>query len=132
MANDLYNPFRALLLTGGINLSTGNYKVAGVSSAYTYSASHQFLSSLTGIVATSGNLASLSVSSGKWDAADPTFTAATGSPIVALVVYKDTGTAGTSPLVCYIDTDSNGNPLNTFPTGIDLAITLPTSGIVNI
>jgi type IV secretory pathway VirB2 component (pilin) len=56
------------------------------------------------IVATSGNLASKTSTNGVADAADITFTAVTGDVSEALVIYKDTGVAATSPLLAFIDT----------------------------
>lgn len=55
-------------------------------------------------VATSGNLASKTNTDGVFDAADVTFTAVTGDPSEALVIYKDSGVAGTSTLIALIDT----------------------------
>ena len=49
-------------------------------------------------------LASKTDTAGLLNAASTTFTSVpTGDPIGAIIVYKDTGTASTSPLICYID-----------------------------
>lgn len=65
------------------------------------------------------------MTNGVFDAADSTFTsvAVSGSKTVqALVVYKDTGSAATSPLIAYIDgftavTPSGGNITVTWDNG---------------
>ena len=57
---------------------------------------------------------------GVFDAADITYTAVTsGSTAKAIVIYKDTGLSGTSPLLAYIDTIT-GFPLAT--NGGDITI----------
>jgi len=87
-------------------------------------ATHQYLSDVTGaggtLVATSANLASKSAAAGVADAADITFTAvAAGAACPYLIIYKDTGTAGTSPLIAYIDT-ATGLPVT--PNGGDITV----------
>ena len=110
MTTALYDKARESFLSQNpaIDWDTDNIKVALVR-GYTYSAAHQFLSDITGggggtIVATSGNLASKTVTSGVADAADITFTAVSaGAACQYLIIYKDTGVAATSPLICAID-----------------------------
>jgi hypothetical protein len=48
-------------------------------------------------------LASPTVTAGVADAADITFTGVTGASVEAVLIYKDTGTASTSRVVCIID-----------------------------
>lgn len=78
-------------------------------SAYTFSQSHQFASSLPAAIATDQTLGTKTANGagsdpGCLDAADVTFTSVPfGAAIDALVVYKDTGVAGTSNLLFYID-----------------------------
>ncbi len=55
-----------------------------------------------------------------FDAADVVFSAVTGDPSEALVIYKDTGDAATSPLIAYIDTAA-GLPVT--PSGTDITVT---------
>lgn len=87
-------------------------------------ATHQFLSDVTGaggtLVATSSALASKTVTAGVADAADITFTAvAAGAACQYLIIYKDTGAAGTSPLICAID---NYTGLPVTPNGTDIPV----------
>lgn len=76
---------------------------------YVYSAAHQFLSDIVSgdRLLTSIALSSISVANGVFDAADLTFSGTLSAAGGALVIYKDTGVAGTSPLVVYIDTGTN-------------------------
>ena len=116
MANVVYTEFLNSLLdqNPSINFSTDTIKVALVTSAYTPSAAHQFFSSVTGVVGTPQTLATPTITAGVFDAGDATFTAvAAGSTAVGLVIYKDTGVAGTSPLVAFIDQVASGLPVAT-------------------
>lgn len=111
MASALYPKAKESFLSQNpsIDLDTDTIKVALINLAtdYTYSAAHQYLSSVTTYSGTTDQtLGSKTVTSGVFDAADSTFTsvAISGSKTVAaLVVYKDTGSAATSPLIAYID-----------------------------
>lgn len=121
MANALYGLGKAAFLTGAIDLSTHDIKCVLVDTGtYTVNLStHQYHSDLSGIVATSGNLASKTTTLGVFDAADLTFSTVSGASAEALVIYRDTGVSGTSPLIAYIDT-ATGLPVT--PNGGDINI----------
>lgn len=127
MANALFSLFKQALLSQSpsVDWDTDDIKVALVR-GYTFSQAHQFLSDITGggggtIVATSANLGTKSVTLGVADAADITFTAvAAGAACQHLICYKDTGVAGTSPLIFSLDT-ATGLPVT--PTGADVTVT---------
>jgi hypothetical protein len=128
MASALYTPFKKLLLDGDIDLLTDNIKVVLVDAAdYTFSAAHDFLDDVAAgaRVATSGNLASKTTTSGSFDSDNVTFTAVTGDVSEAVILYKDTGVASTSPLIAYIDT-ATGLPVT--PNGGDITVTVHASG----
>lgn len=128
MANGLFDKGRESFLgqNPGIDWDTDAIKVALVRGYTPNTATHQFLADVTGggggtIVATSGNLASKTVAAGVADAADITFTAVTtGAACAHLVIYKDTGSAATSPLIALIDT-ATGLPVT--PNGGDITVT---------
>ena len=65
-------------------------------------------------------LTSKSTTGGAADAADCTFTSVSGATIEALVIYKDTGSEATSPVIAYIDT-ATGLPIT--PNGGDIIVT---------
>lgn len=135
MASALYPKFKEALLSGGINLTSDTVKVVLVDGAdYTYSASHQFLSDVPsgGRVATSAALGSKTVTNGTFDAADTVFTAAAGDPSEAMVVYKDTGSAATSNLICFIDTVAGPVSLTVTPNGGDINVTWAAGGIFSL
>lgn len=123
MANALYDKGREKFLTGAISWSSDNIKAVLVDVAdYTVNiATHEFLSDITGVgrVATSPNMGTKTTTAGVADAADFAFTAVTGDPSEAIVFYKDTGSAATSPLISYHDT-ATGLPVT--PNGGDINI----------
>lgn len=130
MANAIYPKYKEALLQSSANSSlTGTVKAALVDTGtYTYSATHEFLSSLTGVVGTAGTIgATKSYTNGVFDGADVTYTAVSGNTAEAIVIYIDTGVAGTSRLVAYIDTGVTGLPVT--PNGGDITITWNASGI---
>lgn len=124
MANALYGKGREKFLNADIDWAADNIKVVLVdTNDYTVSIdTHEFLSDVASgaRVATSSNLASKTSTLGVADAADVTLSAVTGDQSEALVIYKDTGSAATSPLIAYIDT-ATGLPVT--PNGADITIT---------
>lgn len=129
MANALYPKWKEAISQNTANSAlTGTVKVALVDTAtYIYSATHEFLSSLSGVVGTAQTIGTKTYTNGVFDGADVTFTAVSGATVEALVIYIDTGVAGTSRLVAYIDTGVTNLPVT--PNGGDIAITWNASGI---
>lgn len=104
MANKFYPKGAEKVLRAQINFETDTIKVGIVSSGYTFSASHEFLSAVGDLVGTPQVLAGKMVAGGVFDADDAAFGAlAAGSTGAALVLFKDTGNASTSPLLCFLD-----------------------------
>lgn len=120
MANKFYPKGAEKVLKGAIKFDADTIAVGLVPNAYTFSDTHEFLSSLGTLVGTPQVLGNTSVTGGVFDADDPVFGAiAPGSTIKALAIFKDTGNASTSPLLCYLD-EVTGFP---FPTnGGEVAI----------
>jgi hypothetical protein len=129
MANALFPKWKEAVMQASANSSLGGtVKVALVDTGvYTYSSAHEFLSSLSGRVGTDQTIGSKTFVNGVFDGADVTFTAVTGNSVEALVIYIDTGVAGTSRLVAYIDTGVTGLPVT--PNSGDINITWNASGI---
>ncbi|MEN9418433.1 MAG: hypothetical protein RI988_2053 [Pseudomonadota bacterium] len=134
MANALYPLWKQQLLqfTANNNLSAGTVKVALIDTGtYTYSAAHQFWTSASAAsIGTPQTIGTKTFTNGTFDGADVTFTAVTGASVEALIIWIDTGTAGTSPLVAYIDTSVTGLPVT--PNGGDITITWNASGIFTL
>jgi hypothetical protein len=122
MANALYDNARNLYLNAGLNWGTDTMKVVLLDSTYTVNlATHTMLSNLTGTVATSSALTGQTSTSGIAEASNVTFsTVASGSTVQYMAIYKDTGTASTSPLIAFIDT-ATGLPVLTNGGNITIA-----------
>ena len=104
MASAIYPKFKQKIMEGSINIPSDTIKIALVDTgAYTYSSAHEFFSSVTGVVGTPVTLSNKSVVNGIFDADDATFSAVSGNSVEAVVIYKDTGSAATSPLIIFID-----------------------------
>ena len=115
MANALYSKGKEKILSAAINFSTDTIKAALVSSAYSPAlASDEFFSTISAnVLNTPQTLSTKSILLGVFDADDVTYTAVTsGATAKAVVLYKDTGLAGSSPLLAYIDVIT-GFPLAT-------------------
>jgi hypothetical protein len=133
MPNAIYPLYKQALLNGSANtnMSSGTVRVALVDTGtYTYSAAHEFLTSLTGRVGTDQTLGSKTFTNGTFDAADATWPAVTGATAEALVIYIDTGTAGTSRLVAFLDTGVTGLPVT--PNGGNITATWDAAGIFTL
>lgn len=127
MANTLFPKGKQKILSASINFPADTLKAVLVTDGYTYSTAHEFLSDLgANTVGTAQTLTSKTVTDGVFDAADVTFAAlAPGATLKAVVLYKDTGVAGTSALIDYIDTVT-GLPMAT--NGGDVQIQWENSG----
>ena len=124
MANTLYDFARQRFLEAQINWMTDTIKVLLVDTgAYTpQTAVHQYLAdiSIAARIAGPVTLTSKTTTGGAADAADVTFTSVSGPSIEAIVIYIDTGTESTSPLLAFIDT-ATGLPIT--PNGGDIIVT---------
>lgn len=116
MANALYAKGKEKLLssTGAISLDTDTIKVSLIKNDYAQNlATDEFYTSITASVLATQTLASKTITAGVFDAADVTFPlVTTGNISEGVVIWKDTGVAGTSPLLAYIDVIT-GFPLTT-------------------
>jgi len=133
MANALYDKYAKLILDADLDMLVDNLKVVLVDTA-TYTVNLNTDDFLDDIpvgerVATSANMSTKTTTDGVFDADDITFSSVTGDECEAVVIYKDTGTASTSPLIAYIDTATG---LSVVPNGGDITITWNASGIFSL
>jgi len=116
MANSLYDKARESFLSQNpsIDMDTDTIKIALLKTAQAFSNSNQYIGDLTGanIIARSGALGSKTVTAGVFDAADVTFTTPASGNTCNVILYKDTGADGTSPLIAFFDTGT-GLPVTT-------------------
>lgn len=124
MANALYDTARKRFLEANINWLTDTFRAVLVDTAvYTVNlAANEFLSDVASgaRIKTSAAFVSPSTTGGAADANDVTFSTVTGASIEAIIIYKDTGVDGTSPLIAYLDT-ATGLPIT--PNGGDIIVT---------
>lgn len=138
MANAIYPLYKQELLKGVANNeldsaegATGVFCALVDTGTYTYSSSHQFYSSLSGVVGTDQEILTKTQVNGTFDGTDLTYTAVTGASVEALVLYrKNAGANTTWPLIAYIDTSVTGLPVT--PNGGNITITWNASGIFTI
>jgi len=103
----IYPKWKETVVQGGANSSLGGTVKALLVDVddYTYDDSHQYLSDVPSgaRVATSAALTSKTFTSGVFGAGNTTFSAVSGDPSEAVIIFIDTGSAATSQLVSYID-----------------------------
>jgi hypothetical protein len=129
MASVLFDKAREAYLTAALNFSSNDVRAILVDTgAYTFSAAHQYLTSVAGgaRIAVSAALSSKTVTSGVADAADVTFTAVSGASIEAIILYRHTGTDSTSELIAYWD------GLSITPNGGDITVKWNASGMFKL
>lgn len=124
MANTLYVNIRKAMLLANFNWEQDTLKVMLVDSTYTMQNTHEFLSDIptSARIANPVTLEECTVTAdGAADARDCTFPSVQndGRTVSKILIFKDTGTPETSPLVAYIDT-ATGLPLT--PNGGDIII----------
>lgn len=113
MSNTAYPKGAEKILSGAINFTGDTIKAALVSSAYTYSAAHEFLAAVGTRVGADQALAGKTIAGGVFDASAVEFgVLAPGNDVKAVVLYKDTGNPATSPLLYYLDS-VQGLPMST-------------------
>lgn len=129
MANAIYPKAKQKFLDALIDMPTDTIKIALIDTGvYTYNSADEFWSSASAAeVGTSVTLASKTITDGVFDADNVTFTSVTGASVEALIIYKDTGSAATSPLIMYIDVAASGLPVT--PNGNNIDVQFNASGI---
>jgi hypothetical protein len=113
MANALYVTAKNRFLTGALNWTAATIKVVLIDRTY-YTAdvtADEFLSDIPAPArtATSAALTTKTATAGVASADNVLITSVTGQ-VDALVIYQDTGSEASSPLIAYIDT-SSGLPI---------------------
>jgi hypothetical protein len=130
MANALYDRGRESFLRGELAWQTHEFRaiLIDVADYVVALATHQFLSDIPGLarVAVSPAMAGMTTAAGVADANDVTWTAVTGDPSEAVVIYQHALTVGgtalvetAARLVAYIDT-ATGLPVT--PNGGDIIV----------
>ncbi len=138
MANAVYPKYKESVLkeadaSNGLDGTTTSapYVALVDTGTYTYSSSHQFYSSLSGIVGTDQAITTPTVTNGTFDGDDVTFTSVSGASVEALIIYRHNAGANTTwRLVLFEDTSVTGLPVT--PNGGNIVVTWNASGIFTI
>jgi hypothetical protein len=129
MPNAVYPKYKEGLLGGNGNLVSGDVRAILIDTGtYTYSAAHEFLTSVPGgaRVAVSGSLSAKTVTNGVFDASDITVNSVAGATVEAVLLYLHTGTDSTARLVSFHDHEPDGTTVIAFtPDGNNVLITWP-------
>jgi hypothetical protein len=135
MPNALYNPYKQSLLAGDTladldndTVNDGVYAALVDTGTYTFSATHQFYSQLSGIVGTDQRITTPTITNGVFDGTDVTFPSVTGNTAEAIVLYRrNAGANSTWRLIAFIDTGVTGLPVT--PNGGNITVTWNAQGI---
>lgn len=124
MADQVYPLALQAFASKQIDWINDNIKLLLVSSGYTYSSSHQYISDIGGanIVARSPNLTGKSATNGVLNASTTTVSSVTGSTITQIILAQDSGVDGSSRLIAKLDSYT-GLPLT--PNGGDVPVAFP-------
>lgn len=105
------------LSEAGLDLTDGSLSVVALDNTYTYASTDQWRTSIAGSELGSEQVApGVTNTGGLIEHTTVTFNDIPGAEtIVALAYFMDTGVAGTSALVCFVDTLHSGSAIS-FPT----------------
>lgn len=142
MANKVY-PKGKKHIASDVNLLTDTIKIAIIDTADdTYSEADEFLGDLAAgaVVAKSAALTSKTLTvvtdAGDdyvvFDADDTSCSGVTGDSVEAYIVYKDTGSDATSPVLEWVDHDGSNATFTVTPNGGAINITFDAAGILRI
>lgn len=135
MANALFGTGLKAFMDADIDYLVDTIKVQLVDADYVFSAAHDFFDDVPAgaKIGTAGALASKTSTGGVADAADQVFTAVVaGDTVTGLVIYKDTGVAGTSALIAFFDTKADSSAISVATNGGNITVIWSASGIFRI
>lgn len=141
MANAVFTPFKTGLLNAEFDLNTATVKCSLVR-GYTYVATHQFVSDVTGaggtFNGTSAPLANPTLTSGVFDADDTTITTTANATDHGLLIYQSSAVTGgadvaasSQRLIAYYDTGT-GLPIQPGTGTVSIVFDSGTNKILKI
>lgn len=134
MTDKIYPKWKAQTRIGAVDLRAITIRALLLDAAstgdYVYNDAHEFLSDVpAGARVKSTNPLTgktVNLTTAWFDSDDPTAEAVTGENIARLILYEDTGVAGTSRLIFYKDTGITTVPFT--PTGSDIRLVVGANG----
>lgn len=141
MANAAFSTFYDGIMTGAVDLDTAVLK-ASLVRGYTFVATHTFVSDVTGaggtLNGTTVALASVTVSTGVFNAASTSLSASASASNHGLVIYQSSAVTGGADvaasaqrLICYLDTGT-GLPIQPGTGTISIVWDTGTNKIIKI
>lgn len=132
MSNTAYPLALAHALNGG-DLFPDAATIQALGAGYVYAGTDEFASDLADLLGDAIAFTTPDYTAGIFTADNPTITGlSNGDVITSFVIYNDTGVAGTSRLVGFIDTDSTGAAINYTSDGSNLPVSFPGVTIISI
>lgn len=135
MANVIYQTAKTSFLNGANNLSSATIKLALVSASYTPNTGNggdSWYSTISSYgVGTPVALTSVTTTNGTLNSAAVSYSVPANATAKYVVLYVDTGTAGTSQLLCVDDT-ATGLPFTAASTTTTVTITPNASGLFQL
>jgi len=126
MASGLYDAGRKAFADKEIDITNDTIKCAlidtGAGGYAVDLATHDFLDDVSGVVGTAVALTNVNNTAGVIGADPTVFGDVEGNSVEALVIYRDSGAAGTSRLIAYID------GISVTPNGGDITVNWATTG----
>ena len=117
----------------GYDPSAATPTIALLDSSYVYSAAHEFLSDVTGVLGTPEALTTVVNTAGVVTADNPGVTGTSVSDtVVGFVVYDDTGSGATSRLWAFGDRKSDGTAILYVSDGTTITVQFPSGRVFSI
>ena len=114
MASEFYTPFLESCLSAEIDLPTNGASCLLVGSTFTFTASDEFVSDITGehadVTYNRQPLTALTITGGVIDAADLSFGPLEGSDVYGLIVFQNGASDAARRLICYLEFPSPETP----------------------
>lgn len=131
MSTRWYDSALEAALTGALDLVGGDpLTISFVDATYVFDQTDNFFDDIVGMLGTPFPLTSVAVSGGDVSADNGLVTGLSGGDVVkGIVVYQDSGVAGTSALVGFIDRNADSSPISLTSDGSDVNVPWP-SGFV--
>lgn len=123
MATVVYPKAKAAMLSPGIDLLASTVRIQMFDDDVVYDATDEFLSNVTGTaLGAAVEITSKDVTSGQFTGSIGAFTPPLGGTVVALIIFIDTGVAGTSRVLAWLDTKADTTPLSIPTTGASMLL----------
>jgi len=117
-------------LTASLDVTGDPLTITFVDASFLFNSGDVFLSDVSGFLGTPFALTSVAVSGGDVSADNATYTGLSpGDVVKGILVYLDTGVAGTSQLIGFIDRNADTSPISLTSDGSDVNVPWP-SGFV--